>query len=255
MLSIIIPTLNEAKSLPGTIAHTQACAGRAPTEIVVSDCSSPDGTAEVARSLGIHVVAGARGRADALNRGAAVARGDVFLFLHADTLLPEQFPRLIDKAMGDARVVGGAFDFRFLVPRPCGVWERAGFWFVTFINRFRYRCSRGFFGDQAIFVRRGAFDRLGGFPTCELMEDVRFSRRMSRLGKTAVLHPPVQTSPRRFLARGVYRQFAIDFSLIACEDFGLRPGRLWQTYNRVNAEPLQELQELATTSGPATCIR
>jgi glycosyltransferase involved in cell wall biosynthesis len=201
--------------------------------MVVSDCNSPDGTAAVARSLGLAVVTDGTCRAEALNLGARAAGGDVLLFLHADSVPPAGFVRRIRRALVDPAVVGGAFDFR-LGPHPLnrGI-NRKLLGFVTFCNRVRYRFSRGFFGDQGIFVRRTVFERVGGFPAVRLMEDLRFCRRMAAEGRTAIL-PPMDTSPRRFVTRGVLRQFVQDLVLLSCDSWGVCPEDLWAHYNRLN---------------------
>src|SRR3954470_15786144 len=117
MLSIIIPTLNEAIALPRTIPHARAAAKDQAIEIIVSDCGSSDATMNVARELGATVMNGATSRADALNRGAARSRGGLLLFLHADPLLPDDFARRVRRALSHSHVVGGAFDFKF-APHP-----------------------------------------------------------------------------------------------------------------------------------------
>src|SRR5437667_8931305 len=108
MFSIIIPTLNEAAELPQTLLQTRRAAPEEQIELIVSDCQSGDDTMQVARKTADQVIAGACCRACALNRGASAARGEMLLFLHADTLLPPHFPRLIDHAMS-LGCVGGAF--------------------------------------------------------------------------------------------------------------------------------------------------
>lgn len=233
-LSIIIPTLNEAASLAATVAHTRRTANGAEAEIIVSDCESADGTAELAQTLDVRVTRGARCRAEALNRGATAADGDVLLFLHADSLLPDDFPRLIARALERPSVVGGAFDFEFAIcPQTTSVDARCLCW-VVLVNRIRYRWTGNFYGDQSIFVRRDVFQRVGGFPNVRLMEDIRFSRRLRRCGRTAILRPPVRTSPRRFLSRGVLRQFVEDLTLLGCDSVGICPATLWERYNGWN---------------------
>jgi len=234
MISIVIPTLNEALTLPRTLAHTREAAGPAVIEVIVADCNSRDDTACVARSLGARVVGGGTCRADAQNRGAAVAKGDTLLFLHADSWLPGGFPAKIGRALADRDVVGGAFDFEFSPhPDAHGLERRLLDW-VVLVNRIRYRWTGNFYGDQAIFVRRAVFDRVGGFPPVRLMEDIGLSCRIKRLGRTAILRPPVLTSPRRFLSRGVARQFAEDLMLLTCASFDGSPQRLWEKYNGWN---------------------
>jgi rSAM/selenodomain-associated transferase 2 len=235
LLSVIIPTLNEAATLPHTIPHTLRAASGAELELIVADCRSGDGTASIAKGLGATVACDvATCRADALNAGAAAARGGTLLFLHADTILPEGYPRLVGRALADPSVVGGAFDWEF-GPHPLETrLDRGCLHAITIVNRLRFRWTSNFYGDQAIFVRREVFDRLGGFPEVRLMEDVRFCQKMKHAGRTAILRPPVYTSPRRFILRGVLRQFAVDLTLLGCDSCGVRPERLWAHYNRLN---------------------
>ena len=241
-LSIIIPTVNEADSLPATLAHTRAAANGRPAEMIVSDCGSTDATAKVARDLSVRVVAGGRCRAEALNLGAEASRGgassgDALLFLHADSLLPRDFPALIARALDDCDVVGGAFDFEFADDPQTRPIEHQCLRWVVLVNRIRYRWTGNFYGDQAIFVRRDIFRRIGGFPRVRLMEDIRFSRRLRRFGRTAILRPPVRTSARRFLSRGVVRQFIEDLTLLGCDSVGICPATLWERYNGWNHTP------------------
>lgn len=236
-LSIIIATLNEAASLPATVETARRAAGSEPFELIVSDCGSRDDTAGIARRLGAVVATGGKCRSDALNRGAAVAAGDVLLFLHADTTVPAGFVSGVRRALACPAVVGGAFEFAF-DSREAPSWlDRRLLDVVVLCNRVRFRYSRGFFGDQGVFVRRAVFDRLGGFPPVRLMEDLTFCRAMGRLGRTAILTPPALTSPRRFLARGVLRQFGQDLLLLCCDSWGLCPQKLWVLYNAHNRGP------------------
>ena len=235
LLSVVIPTLNESANLPATVAAACEAARGEPIEIVVSDCDSGDGTADVARRLGAAaVITGGTCRADALNRGAAAAHGDVLMFLHADSTVPPGFAEKIRRALADATVVGGAFEFALRPDEVTRGIDRRLIGLIVFCNRLRYRYSRGFFGDQGVFVRRAVFDRLGGFPNVRLMEDLTFCRAMGRLGRTAILQPPMLTSPRRFLKRGVLRQFAQDCVLLSCDSWGVCPEDLWAHYNAHN---------------------
>jgi rSAM/selenodomain-associated transferase 2 len=234
VLSVIIPTLNEAASLPRTLGHTRAAAGAEAIELIVSDCRSDDDTAQVAAAHGAIVIQGAHSRAQALNRGAAAACGDRLLFLHADTLLPVGFAAAVRQTFGRPELVGGAFNFRFLRPPELSIlhWTMLGV--VALMNNVRFRTSRNFYGDQAIFARRCVFERLGGFPERALLEDLHFSRRMKRVGETAILSPAVHSSPRRFMARGIIHQMIQDIRLILADSLGMRPGPLSMRYNGWN---------------------
>jgi rSAM/selenodomain-associated transferase 2 len=234
VLSVIIPTLNEAANLPRTLAHTRTAAGREAIELIVSDCRSDDATCRVAAEHGARVLEGALSRSQALNRGAAAARGPHLLFLHADTLLPTGFAAAIRQTLDRPEMVGGAFNFRFLRPPQLSLlhWKMLGI--IALMNNVRFRTSRNFYGDQAIFVRRSVFDRLGGFPERPLLEDLHFSRRMKRMGETAILSPAVQSSARRFLARGIIHQMIQDIRLILADSLGMPPGGLSMRYNGWN---------------------
>lgn len=235
VISVIIPTLNEADNLPATVRLLRQRQAGQEVEVVVADCSSSDGTVARAAELGCTVVKQASSRAVAMNRGAAAARGDILLFLHADTEPPRGFDAAIARAVAGG-CVGGAFDFNWSSrPRTRGV-DRELLRIVRLTNRIRFRWTGNFYGDQGIFVRRDVFVRLRGFPEVPLMEDVRFCQRLKRVGRLAVLQPPIKTSPRRFLVRGIARQFLADLRLLACESCGVNPHRAWWSYNRVNRQ-------------------
>ena len=232
-LTVVIPTLNEATGLATVIDHTRAAASASILQLVVADCRSTDATREVAHRCGATLVAGCLHRGDAMNRGAAAATAPVLVFVHADSRLPHGFDVKIGRALAGG-AVGGAFDFKFgSHPLHHGV-NRQTLRMVAFCNRIRYRCSRRFFGDQGLFVRRDIFEELGGFPPVPLFEDAYFSAKLARAGRTVILSPAVKTCPRRFVDRGVLRQFAADLWMIGCDQFGIRPRRAWERYNAVN---------------------
>src|SRR5262249_45208753 len=206
-LSIIIPTLNEAGYLGAAVAglrRNAVLAGR--PEVIVADCGSVDGTADHAAPLGARGVQESPpldSRAAALNRGAAEARGDVLLFLDADSLVPYAYDRSIAGALRDPHVVGGAFEFA-LDGAPLGLRV------VEVINRIRYRIWKWYYGDQGIFVRRDVFRRVGGYPRRRILEASDFCRVLGRKGRLALIHKPMKTSPRRFLEGGIYRVLVQD---------------------------------------------
>ena len=195
-LSIVVPALNEAAAIEPTLLALAPLRARG-AEVIVADGGSTDGTAERARPFADRVLIAPRGRARQMNAGAALAAGDVLLFLHADTLLPADADRLVGRA-ADAGAAWGRFDVRIDGRAPMlGV-------VAAFMN-VRSRWTGVATGDQAIFVRRALFERLGGFADQPLMEDVELTRRLRALGRPACLRARVTTSGRRWETRGVWR--------------------------------------------------
>ncbi len=204
-ISIIIPAFDEAHSLGKTIAAARRHS--APVEIVVVDAGSSDGSAEIAAEAGARVLrTRRRQRASQLNLGAQQARGSLLIFLHADTLLPPNALHAVVIAFRDRRVVGGAFtrryDSRSLVLA-----------FTCWLGSLRNRTMGWHLGDQAMFVRGKVFDQMGGFREVDQFEDLDFSRRLRRIGKTVTLQPAVVSSPRRFQRKGALRTTLRDFCL------------------------------------------
>ena len=195
-LSIVMPALDEAAAIEPTLLALAPLRGRG-AEVIVADGGSTDGTAEHAHPFADRVLTAPRGRARQMNAGAARATGDVLLFLHADTLLPPDADRLIRRAV-DAGAAWGRFDVRIAGrPRMLGV-------IAAFMNT-RSRWTGVATGDQALFVRRAVFERLGGFADQPLMEDVELSRLLRAVGRPACLRARVTTSGRRWETRGVWR--------------------------------------------------
>ncbi len=193
MISVVIPTLNEAALLPATLRALQANA--ATHDVVVVDAGSVDATREIAALAGASVLAGARRqRASQMNLGARQSRGEVLLFLHADTRLRPESLSAVERALRRSGVVGGAFARRFDLPSRVVRWS-------CVLADWRCRLTGWCFGDQALFVRREAFAALGGFREWDLFEDVDFARRLRGRGRTALVGPPIVSSGRRF-ARG-----------------------------------------------------
>jgi rSAM/selenodomain-associated transferase 2 len=220
MLSVIVPTLNEGSVLCATlaVARVPGC-----DEIIVVDGGSADDTIAVARRFADHVLQSARGRALQMNTGAAVARGDVLLFLHADTRLPPEYVAAVSAALGDPAVVGGRFDVRLDAPGLAyRVVERA--------ISLRSRWTRVGTGDQAMFVRRRVFEELGGFPPLPLMEDIALARALKRLGRIACLRATVTTSARRWQRHGLVRTVTLMWALRVAYYAGVSPERLARAY-------------------------
>jgi rSAM/selenodomain-associated transferase 2 len=222
VLSVIVPVLNEAANLGALLPHLAA---RCPdAEVLVVDGGSHDESrAVVATVPRVRGVTADRGRARQMNAGARAATGDVLLFLHADTRLPEGAAAAIGAALADLRVVGGRFDVRFDSPR------RALAVVAAFMNA-RSRASGICTGDQALFVRRDVFEALGGYPDIPLMEDVELTRRLKRLGRLACLRLRVTTSGRKWEREGVLRTIGLMWGLRFLYFCGVSPHRLHDWY-------------------------
>ena len=227
-LTVIVPTLNEAE---GVVAHLTALQPlrRRGSEVIVVDGGSWDDTAKLAAPLADRVISGRRGRASQMNAGATHARGDVLLFLHADTRLPESADSLLTTELGHTRRPWGRFDVTIDGTHPLlpiVAW---------FMNR-RSRLTGIATGDQAIFVRREAFVIVGGFPEIPLMEDIALSRRLKCLGRPLCLSEHVTTSGRRWEKRGVLRTIVLMWRLRARYCLGADPSRLAQAYAAASLE-------------------
>lgn len=191
-LSVIVPTFNEEAVIAETLRR--AVAVLTPHELIVADGCSADNTATLARPYA-NVLVLPVSRGAALNRAAAVATGDVLLFLHADTLLPLRATTAIEGALREADVIGGAFRLRLDHPGRLAA-------LVSYNVNLRSSLLNTFFGDQALFVRREVFTRTGGFRDWSLMEDLEILARLRRHGRLALLDEAVITSARRHRKNG-----------------------------------------------------
>jgi rSAM/selenodomain-associated transferase 2 len=219
-ISVIVPVLNEEKTIAASL---RALSALAPHEIVVVDGGSSDQTRAHSVHSGVRVATSERGRARQMNRGAREATGEVLLFLHADTRLPESAFADISDALADPHYVGGRFDVEL----------DGDHWMLKVIGRmisYRSRVSKVGTGDQAIFVRRECFARMGGYPDIPLMEDIAFCRALKRMGKVACLRSRVVTSARRWELEGIWRTILRMWMLKALYFAGVSPARLKQFY-------------------------
>jgi rSAM/selenodomain-associated transferase 2 len=197
VVSVIIPTLNEATALDVTLAAVAA--NRLPLEVLVVDGGSTDATVAIARRHGVRVVRAARGRGGQLRAGARHARGDVLWFLHADTRPSADALHHLAAALGRPGVVGGNFRLRF---DGAGLPARFLSWLYPYLGRFGL-C----YGDSAIFVRRDVYRKVGGFRALPLFEDLDLVRRLREYGRFARLPCEVVTSSRRFARRRFFWVF------------------------------------------------
>jgi len=225
MISVIIPAYNEEKVLPETLRRLFQ--QRGDYEVIVVDGGSSDRTRSIAESFGFglcesesrpsYLVArrspdasrdtlrasrllltAPKGRASQMNAGAKQAKGEWLLFLHADTLLPDGAIRRLNGLEPDERVQAGGFMHRF----SGSDWRLA---LISCLDNFRCVRSRIIYGDQALFVRRPLFERVGGFPNQSILEDVAFCERLLRVTTPVLLEPPVVTDSRKFVQMGIGR--------------------------------------------------
>ena len=218
-VSVVIPSLNEAQRIAGTITSAVSV----DAEIILSDGGSGDGTVDIARSLGARILKGPRGRAVQQNRGAASARGEVLLFLHADTHLPEDYVAHVFEALMDRHAVLGAFRFDTDVHTPALRW--VGFW----TNR-RAAWLHLPYGDQALFMHHRNFNRVGGFPDVPIAEDLYLVRALMRKGRIALAPTSITTAARRWQRLGTLRTTLINTVIAVGCLAGVAPNRLAPLY-------------------------
>jgi rSAM/selenodomain-associated transferase 2 len=218
-ISVVIPTLEEAATVGTAVAAARRVLGDC--DIVVVDAGSADGTAETARAAGADVALVPGIRAEAMNAGAARTTGQALLFLHADTILPERAGDAIRAALEHADA--GAFRLGFDA-RPRG-WRA--------LSRLYARTARGAYGDQAIFVSRASFDRLGGYRPLPIMEDYDLVKRLRREARFVLLPLAVHVSARRHRRGGELRTFLRIGAIKVLYRVGVAPARLARGYRPI----------------------
>ena len=212
-ISVIIPALNEETHIGETLACLR---GADIFEVIVADGGSSDGTAEIAEAMGAITLRAPRGRATQQNFGAERAMGELLLFLHADTVLPPDFASQIRSTLARPGTSAGAFRFRL---DACG-------WRMTLVERMvALRCALLSlpYGDQAIFVTRKAFRRVGGFRNLAAMEDFDFIRRLQRIGRVRLARSAAITSARRWIDGGLLRTTLLHQACLVGYHLGVRP--------------------------------
>jgi rSAM/selenodomain-associated transferase 2 len=221
-ISIVIPTLNEAACIAGAV---QSLRRQQPGEIIVVDGGSDDDTMALAGDADL-VLTTPPGRATQMNAGAACARGDGLLFLHADCTLEEHALDAAEALLRGTSVIAGCFSMRV----------QANGWTYRVIDgcaSARVRLTGVIYGDQGLLLRRADFERLGGFPNVRFMEDVEFSQRLQREGRIVVLPQRIFVSPRRWQKAGIVRQTLRNWTLTALALGGVSPDRLAGSYPNV----------------------
>lgn len=219
MISVIIPTLNEEKVLDATLKPLKDVG----VEIVVSDGGSIDHTLRIAKSNGLHVISSPTGRSLQLNRGVEASNGDILLFLHADTLLPANFPDHITKTLENPGVAAGAFRLQVDDARTI-------FRFIEAGANIRSSLLQMPYGDQALFMKRKIFHKVGGFPSIPIMEDFHLVHLLRKEGRIRTLKEHVITSARRWISQGPIKTTLKNQCMVAGYLLGMSPGRLARFY-------------------------
>jgi len=217
--SIIIPVLNEAETIHKQIQHLQTLDGNGACEVIVVDGAPEQDTLQALEDSNVHTLTSPRGRAVQMNTGATHARGDVLIFLHADTELPPNALEKIDQVM-HTRCVAGAFDL--------GIKSLARtLKLIAFGANLRTHITGIPYGDQAIFIKRHYFETIGGYKEIPLMEDVEIMRRIRRNGgEMRILPERVQTSPRRWETEGALYCTLRNWLIAILFAFGVTPEKL-----------------------------
>jgi rSAM/selenodomain-associated transferase 2 len=220
---VVVPTLNEQEHLPATLARVALAAG---DELIVVDGGSLDNTVAIAQQFTPCVLLSPPGRARQMNHGARQARGDVLLFLHADTLLPPQGLETVRTMMQAPHLVGGAFRLAFTPSTPA---LRVIAWGANVRTRF----GKLPYGDQALFVRRSIFEAVGGYANVPFMEDVKLVQTLRQRGALALVPQAVYTSGRRWLRDGIVYTTVRNNVLMALYFCGVPPVTLKRWYDHV----------------------
>lgn len=221
LVSIIIPTLNEAQSIRYCLKRLQSIRDRG-CEIIVSDGGSSDGTASGIAAFTDHIVESSQGRARQMNAGSAVASGKWLLFLHADTLLPDNIDQWLEQLKTSNDQWGF---FRVLLDG-----ESVLFRMIENAINLRSSLTRVATGDQCLFVRRKLFSEGGLYPDIPLMEDVALSKNLRKSSRPMIWNMPVTTSSRRWQKKGVFKTIVLMWGLRLAYFLGVSPKRLYKIY-------------------------
>ncbi len=224
LLSIIVPVVDEDRIINDLIEHLYGLQFGDGCEVIIVDGNQSQNTLKAILRGDVKKIASFKGRGAQMNAGAAGAKGEILLFLHADTLLPRPVLDQILLALKQPDIVGGAFDLGIDS-------NRWGFRLIETVASLRSRITRIPYGDQAIFIKKAVFERLGGFGEIPLMEDVDLMRRVKKAGqKIAIIPLKVLTSPRRWEKEGLFFSTLRNWILISLYLLGVSPQRLSKFY-------------------------
>lgn len=244
LVSVIIPTLNEAAVLGRALDRLQRADA---IEVIVADGGSIDNTREIAAQAGVSVMEVHGGRAAQQNAGAAAAKGQLLLFLHADTLPPDGYADMIRLAMDCSATVAGAFRFKTDD-------SRVAMRLIEWATNFRSAVFQRPYGDQGMFIEKRVFDEMGGFASLPIMEDFEFVRRLRRRGTVVTLSEAAITSARRWQRLGVVRTVMINKIMIAGFLVGIPIDRLNSLYQTNRIVYHEENQSKEDTNNEPTIL-
>ncbi len=221
MISIVIPVFNEAQLIDSFLQRLLRQPGD--FEVIVADGGSEDGTRDVLSRLpDVKKIFVAKGRGKQMNEGAKVARGEILLFLHADTALPPRGLQKVREALSDPTVIGGCFRLCF---------DHPGVIFRILALGSRINHTYFTYGDQGLFLRSLTFKKIGGFRNIPVMEDLEIQKRLRSLGRFVKIPDPVLTSARRYLQNGPLRQHLLTTTLVTLFHLGVSPQTLTRYYS------------------------
>ncbi len=223
VISIIVVTLNEEAVLSKTLQGINLDDS---IELIVVDGGSSDATLKIARECGAKTISGPRGRGAQLNQGARASKGDILLFLHADTLLPADFASFVRQTVEQKGCGAGAFSLGIDCDAP-------SLKMISYLANIRSRLFSMPYGDQAIFVRSSLFRKLGGYPEAPIMEDFIFIEKAQKLGKIITLSQQVLTSSRRWKNMGVIRTTLLNQIIVIGYKCGVHLATLAKWYQRL----------------------
>ncbi|AFY38682.1 glycosyl transferase family 2 [[Leptolyngbya] sp. PCC 7376] len=223
MISVIIPVLNEAIGIAACLDLLIPCGDH--LELIIVDGGSHDETRQIVQKYPVKLVSSTLGRGAQMNHGAAIATGDILLFLHSDTRLPTDFIETIETTLTNFEAIAGAFRLQIDDPQPSLRWiERMVQWRSQFFSLP--------YGDQAIFVKTSVFRELDGYVELPIMEDYEFVRRLKKQGQILLAPTAVKTSARRWQKLGVWRTTVINQVIILGYHLGINPETLRQWYRQ-----------------------
>ncbi len=221
-ISIIIPVLNEVEQIAATLAQIPTGVD---VDVIVVDGGSRDGTIAQVQALGIPVITTAAGRARQMNAGATAATGEILLFLHADTRLPEGFAPVVRQILSQPGTIAGAFRLKIDAPNR-------GLQLIETGVNCRSQVLQMPYGDQGLFLPADLFHKAGGFPDLPIMEDFALVRRLRQQGKIALAPLAVTTSARRWRRVGLLKTTLINQAIVLAYLLGVAPDRLATWYRR-----------------------